>query len=139
MRNYLTNSRANGFNLFDDFFDSFFQPVVYTGKKGYMSTDVKETDKEIEFSVDLPGFDKKDISLTLSDGYLRVEANREDKQEDGNRYIRRERNFSCSRTFYVGDAITEEDVNAKYDNGTLVLVVPKKEKEIKKCKNIEIK
>ena len=57
-----------------------------------------------------------------------------ESDEDENKYVRRERSFSCSRSYYVGDAITEEDIKAKYDNGTLVLVVPKKEKQLPKKK-----
>ena len=140
MRNYLTNGRGNfGFDFFDDVFDSFFRPTVYGGHKGSMKTDIKETEKDFELSVDMPGFDKKDINLTLDGGYLTVEAKREEREEDNKNYLKRERSFSCSRSFYVGDGVTEDDIGAKYENGTLVLVVPKKEKQIPPKKQIEIK
>ena len=48
-----------------------------------MKTDIKETEKEYELAIDMPGFDKKDITLSLENGYLRVEAKREEKEEDG--------------------------------------------------------
>lgn len=138
MKNYLTN-RANGlgFNFFDDFFDDFFKPSFYHGNTGSMRTDIKEKDDGYELSVDMPGFDKKDITLSLDNGYLTVEAKREEKEESDN-YVRRERNFSCRRSYYVGGGLTEEDVKAKYLNGTLFIDIPKnKQKEITK-KNIDI-
>ena len=79
MRNYLTNRRDNTFDFFDDVFDTFFQPVLYTGRNSHIRADIKENEKEYEFSVDLPGFDKKDIELTLSDGYLIVNAKKQEK------------------------------------------------------------
>ena len=138
MRNFLTNRRNDlGFNFFDDAFEDFFKPVFYT-KSEHMRTDIKETDNEYELSVDMPGFEKKDISLSLEGGYLTVSAKREEKEENKDNYLRRERSYSCSRNFFVGDAVSEEDIKAKYNNGTLVLTVPKKEKQIPQKKNIEI-
>jgi HSP20 family molecular chaperone IbpA len=102
-----------------------------------MKTDIKETETEYELSIDMPGFDKKDINLTLENGYLSIEAKREEKEEENN-YVKRERSFSCSRSYFVGDAVTEQDIKAKYNNGTLVLNVPKKQKELPKRTNIEI-
>ena len=52
------------------------------------------------------------------------------KKNDKGQYIRRERyTGSCSRSFYVGDAVTEEDIKAKFENGTLKMLVPKKEEQ----------
>ena len=81
-------------------------------------------------SKNLPGFDKKDISVSLKNGYLTVNAAKQEKEEDGHKYVRRERNYSCSRSYYVGEGITEKDVKAKYENGILSLTVPKETKEI---------
>ena len=131
MRNNLSRRENDNFGLglFDEF-DDFFKPVFFNRKSG-MQTDVKETDKGYEFSVDMPGYDKKDIELSLNNGYLTLSAKREEKEEDGNSFIRRERSCSCSRSFYVGDNVKEEDVKAKYENGTLNMFVPKaKPKEL---------
>ena len=139
MKNYLTN-RSNhlGFNVFDDFFDDFFKPTFYGNHRNAMQTDIKETENGYELAVDMPGFDKNDISLNLENGYLTIEAKREEKDQDDNNYVRRERNYSCRRSYYVGDAVTEDDIKAKYLNGTLEISVPKKkEKEITR-KNITI-
>ena len=131
-----------GENLFDDFFGDF--PFYYdkdmknVEKKLYgrkashvMKTDIKETDNGYELVVDLPGFTKDEITAELKDGYLTIHAtsnqNKDEKDEDG-KYIRRERySGSCNRSFYVGDAITEEDIKANFENGTLKMTIPKKE------------
>ena len=131
-----------GENLFDDFFGDF--PFYYdkdmknVEKKLYgrkashvMKTDIKETDNGYELIVDLPGFTKDEITAELKDGYLTIHAtsnqNKDEKDEDG-KYIRRERySGSCNRSFYVGDAVTEEDIKASFENGTLKMTIPKKE------------
>lgn len=138
MKNYLTRAGSNdwGWGLFDKMFDDFFKPTFYR-ESASMRTDVKETENGYELSVDMPGFEKQDINLTLNNGYLTVEAKREEKQESDN-YIRRERSCSYSRSYYVGDAVTEEDVKAKYDKGILTLSVPKKDKKEIPAKTIEI-
>lgn len=139
MRNYLSRRNNDlGFGFFDDVFEDFLRPVFYSPSKENMKTDIKESEKDYSISIDMPGFDKKDIALTLSDGYLTVEATREEKEEDANNYIKRERSFSCKRSYHVGDAVTEEDIKAKYNNGTLFLTVPKKNKQITENKNIQI-
>ena len=144
-----------GENLFDDFFDDvpFFDNRAENQieKKLYgrhahnvMKTDIKETDDNYELIVDLPGFKKDEIKVSLEDGYLTIEAAKgldEDEQEKKTgKYIRKERYAgSMSRSFYVGDAITEEDVHAKYEDGILKLSVPKKEaKAVEQTKHIAI-
>ena len=139
MKNYLSRSNNSfGFDFFNDAFDDFFKPVFYGVKETSMKTDVKQTDAGYELSIDMPGYDKKDIELSLENGYLKVEAKRSEKEEDEKAFVRRERSFSCARSYYVGDGITENDVKAKYNNGTLELFVPKRQKEIPQKKNIEI-
>lgn len=138
MRNYLQrrNNDFFGLDFFSDVFDGFFAPSVVRSHDN-MRTDVKETEKAYELAVDMPGFDKKDITVELKDGYLTVSASKQEKEEDG-KYVRRERSYSCSRSYYVGDGITENDVKAKYNNGTLNLFVPKKEIKQIQSKNIQI-
>ncbi len=98
---------------------------------GLMQTDVAETDNSYVVTMNLPGFKKEDVKGELKDGYLVVSAttNSSNDQTDGEgRYIRRERySGSCSRSFYVGEDITQEDIKAKFEDGTLKLTIPKKE------------
>jgi HSP20 family protein len=120
---YLT--RRNNYDVFD-IFDRMLQPMVRTP---YMSTDISETDKAYLFSIDMPGFNKEDISITVEDGYLSVSANKSEVKEDNNNgYIYRERRTgSCSRNFYIG-AVNEDSITAKYENGILNITVPKSDK-----------
>lgn len=133
--------RRNDFDLWDDFFnDSFFsnKPVIKN-----MKTDIREKDDKYLLDIDLPGFDKGDIKISVEDGYLTVSAKKESSSEekkDGN-FIRKERySGECSRSFYIGDEIETEDVKASFKNGILTLDIPKKEKakEIPEKKYVEI-
>lgn len=146
MKNYLTRMSGNGFGglgVFDNAFADFFAPEFFgrpidARRFDAMRTDVKETEKDYELSVDMPGYDKSDIKVSLENGYVTVEAKREEKEEDEKNYLHRERSYTCSRSYYVGDAIREEDIKAKYNNGTLSLTVPKADAKKIASKNIEI-
>lgn len=119
-------------SLFDDFFDA---PFDGGAASGLMKTDIKATDEGFELEIDLPGIDKENLTVQLENGYLTVTAKAEKKTDEGKengRYIRRERfSGTYSRSFYVGEDVKDEDVKAKYDNGTLKLFVPDKEKQPK--------
>ena len=127
-----------GENLFDDFMDEFAFPDVDKAlygrhAKNLMKTDVKEKDDSYEVDMDLPGFKKDEIRMQLKDGYLTVSAakglNKDEKNKEG-KYVRRERYAgSMSRSFYVGENITEKDIHAKYENGILSFWLPKDEKK----------
>ena len=96
-----------------------------------MKTDVRETDSGYEVDIDLPGFKKDEINAQLDNGYLTISASKgldkEEKNKEG-KYIRKERyEGSCNRSFYVGDAITQDDIKAKFEDGVLKISVPKKE------------
>lgn len=136
MKNYYLQKRNNNNWLFDDFFSDFFAPVTYTKRSG-MKTDIKESDSGYDLAIDLPGFDKKDIKVSLEEGYLTIEAKMSDTEGDG-RYVHRERMQSCSRSYYVGDEVSKEDVKARYFNGTLNLFVPKKQPKKIEAQSIEI-
>ena len=117
-------------NLFDDFFDFNYSTFRYDTTE-LMKTDIKETDNGYEVTMNLPGVKKEDVKAELKDGYLTIQASsntsKDEKDNDG-RYIRRERYAgTCSRSFYVGDAVTQEDIKAKFENGTLTLDIPKKD------------
>ena len=120
-------------SLFDDLFTDFNQangrrPKNRMNVPGVMKTDIKETEKEYELSIELPGYKKEDVNAELKDGYLIISATNEqnDEEKDDNGYIRKERYYgSCQRTFYVGKDLKEEDIKAKFENGVLTLDVPK--------------
>ncbi len=116
-----------GNSMLDDFWG---MPFTGGGHE-MMSTDVKETEEGYEVIMNLPGFTKEDVKGEVKDGYLTISAStstsNDTKDEEG-KYIHRERySGSCSRSFYVGDAVTQEDIKAKFEDGTLKLLIPKKE------------
>ena len=111
-------------NLFDDMFDDSF----FRSYNSYMKTDIKEVDNQYVLDIEMPGFNKKDISVELNDGYLTISGNKstnnDEKDTKGN-IIRQERySGSYSRSFYVGDSIKKEDIKANYDNGELKIYLP---------------
>lgn len=104
--------------------------------KRAMRTDVVDDGDHYTVKADLPGFDKKDISVSLSDGVLTVSAKHTDSQdkkdEKTGKYLRRERTSSAyERSFAVGDEVKPEEIHASYENGVLCLTIPKKETEKK--------
>ena len=119
--------------FFDDFFDDTKNALKAMPSTNLMKTDIIENENGYELDIELPGYAKEDIKGELKDGYLTVSAAKSesnDKKDDEGKYIRKERYYgSCSRSFYVGDAITEEDIKAKFENGVLKMSIPKKEKE----------
>ena len=137
-----------GENLFDDWMDFSFPDIdkkLY-GKhaKNVMKTDIKEKDEGYELVVDLPGFKKDEIEVQLENGYLTISAAKgldKDETDKNGKYLRQERYAgSMSRSFYVGEGITEEDIHGKFENGILKLDIPKEEVrkvEQKKCIAIE--
>lgn len=133
--------RRHDFDLLDDVFgDAFFNERA----SKLMKTDIKEKEDKYVIDIDLPGYEKEGIELNIQDGYLTVHAtvNKNEKDEEKGKFVRKER-FSgeCTRSFYVGENVTEDEIKAKFRNGTLTIEVPKKEekKEIaeRKCIPIE--
>lgn len=128
-------ARRNFFNDFmsDPFDFGFFgtNPTPKASTSSLMKTDVKETDKGYELAIDLPGFKKENVQIELNEGYLTINAKTEhedEKKDENGTFLRKERfSGSCSRSFYVGDDISEEDVSAKFADGILTITVPKKE------------
>ena len=122
-----------GEDLFNDWFSFPDIDKKFYGKSTdqVMKTDIKEKDNEYEVDIELPGFKKEDVKAELKDGYLTISAaknvNNDEKKEDG-KYIRKERfSGNVSRSFYVGEDMTQEDIHAKFEDGILKLTVPKKE------------
>ena len=113
-------------------------------EKPVMKTDIMETADSYELDIDLPGFKKEEIQAHLEKGYLTITASKSadaDQKSGSGKYIRRERyTGSLSRSFYVGDYLTEQDVRAKFENGILKLSIPKKDAKAvqqKRCISID--
>ena len=122
-------------SLFDELFDDFARPMRnaarYSASPSVMRTDVKESDTGYELNIDLPGYRKENVKAELKDGYLTISAESRqdnDQKDDAGKYIRRERYYgTCSRSFYVGEDVTQEDIRARFEDGILIVSVPKKE------------
>ena len=158
-------------DIFDDFFDfpRFRMPAEAEHKlygkhaSGLMKTDIRDKDGNYELDIDLPGFKKDEISLTLDNGYLVVGARKmldEEEKDDKGKLLRQERysgamqrsfyvggkllrqerySGAMQRSFYVGEGIDENDVKAKFEDGVLRLTFPKeKEPELPEKKTIMI-
>ena len=136
-----------GENVFDDWMDFSFPDIdkkLY-GKhaKNVMKTDIREMDDSYEVVIDLPGFKKDEIEVQLENGYLTISAAKgldKDETDKQGKYLRQERYAgSMSRSFYVGEDITEEDIHGKFKNGILKLDIPKVEaKKVEQKKHIAI-
>lgn len=138
MSNYLIKRNGgSSFDLLDDAFNSFFKPMFYEEKYNVMKTDIRETEKSYLMEVEVPGFEKKDISISLEKGYLTVSAEKKECSDKSENYLRKERSCRVSRSYYVGE-VNKEAVKAKYENGVLEIEIPKKEKEIPTAHNILI-
>jgi HSP20 family protein len=130
-------------NLFDDFMNDF---PFYNDKdmrkmerklyghhgKNMMKTDIRETDSSYELEMDLPGFKKDEVKVSLENGYLTVSAtkglNQDEKEKKTGRYICRERYMgACERSFYVGEDVSEDDIKGEFRHGILKLTIAKKE------------
>lgn len=132
-----------GENIFDDFMSDFpffndrdmrraERKLYGHHAKNVMKTDIRETDGGFDLEIDLPGFKKDEIKVSLDNGYLTVSAakglDQDEQEKESGKYIRRERYAgACQRSFYVGEQIEEGDIKAEFKHGILKLSVPKKE------------
>ena len=120
-------------NLFDDFFGDMFEDSFFSQSMlpQMMKTDVLEKDGQYLLDIELPGYDKKDVQAELKDGYLTIEANKDqtiENKDDKSNYVRKERyTGSMKRTFYVGEDVNEEDIQAGFKDGILKVAIKKPE------------
>ena len=118
--------RRNGNGL--DVFDEVFMDPFFSEKENkIMKTDIKEKDGNYVLEVDVPGYNKENIQIELHEGYITVTATHNEEKEDKNsKYLKRERfTGMCSRNYYVGENVKEEDVKANFKNGILTITFPK--------------
>lgn len=138
MKRYITTYNPNG-SLFDAF-DSLFKPM-FADEQRDMRTDIKESDTDYELEIEMPGFQKDRISVSLEDGYLNVSGTKNTKEESenqGKKYLRKEISEAFQRSYYVGTDINEDSIKAKYDNGILSLIIPKPQPKTPQLRSINI-
>ena len=136
MRKYLPDVFDDDYDLFEDFDRNFFgrrNPLVGHHEKNLMKTDIRDEKDHYEMMVDLPGFKKDEIQLSLQDGYLTISAEKgldKDENDKNGNLIRQERySGALSRSYYIGESITEDEVKAKFEDGVLSIIIPKKEEK----------
>jgi HSP20 family protein len=107
-------------NLFDDLYDT-------KKSSNVMRTDIYEKDGNYVIEADVPGFKKENVKVDYEDGYLTITAKREEEIEENTNYIRKERHYGeFTRSYYVGN-INEDDIKAKFEDGTLKVIFPKED------------
>lgn len=129
-------------SLFDDLMGEFAfsafprvdRALYGNNAKNLMKTDIKETETGYEVDMDLPGFNKDEVKVSLENGYLTICAaktfDNDEKEKETGKYIRRERySGTCERPFYVGEAMNENDIRGEFKHGILRLTIPKKEEK----------
>ena len=116
----------------------FFDDNFFRGEDNIKS-DVYEKDGNVVVEMEAPGYTKDDINISIDKGELSVTFEKKEENEENKKYLHRERKSysKVSRSFYLGD-IDEEDIDASFKNGILVVSAPKK-KEIETKKTISIK
>lgn len=134
----IQNQRLNLENLVENFFNDAFFPSLYANE-GQMKVDIKENEKEFIVEAELPGVNKDDIGVELTEDMLTLSVTRNEQiNEETEKYVRRERRYgSMTRSFYVNN-IDSEKINAKFENGILTINLPKKTPETKKGGRIQI-
>ncbi len=126
-------------DLLSNFFDDVTDYNIFN-RNSLMKTDIKELEDSFELLVELPGFKKEDVRVSVDNKYLNIEANREYlKEEDKDtKFIRRERYYgTIKRSFYVGN-ITIDEIKGEFKDGILTLTVPKESKNIPEKKYLSL-
>jgi len=127
-------------DFFDRFFADFALPsIAFEDTEWMPAFDVSETDKELIIKGEVPGMDKKDINITVSDGMLTIRGEKKhEKKEENEQYHRVERRYGAfSRTMRLPHEVEADKVDATYKEGVLSIRLPKS--EAVEPKKIEIK
>lgn len=147
-RDPFTALRTEMNRLFDDFtgigFPSFprFDLGVFGGHAGAVApvVDVKEDDKKIIITAELPGLGEDDVDLSLRDGVLTLSGEKKsEKEEKGENYHVSERRYgSFQRSFRLPESVDDAKVSASFDKGVLTVELPKRKEAAKQAKKIKI-
>lgn len=122
--------KRNDFDLFDDFFGDMFNNFAGNMvEPQLMRTDIQEKDGQYLLDIELPGYEKKDVQAELKDGYLTISAKKDqsiESKDEKSHFVRKERyTGSMKRSFYVGEDVKEEDIQAGFKDGVLKVIVKK--------------
>jgi HSP20 family protein len=127
--------------LFDDFFRGWDMPAAFNGAALTPHVDVKESDKEITVTAELPGVAEKDIEVSISGDVLTLKGEKkaEKEEKDGN-YHRIERRYgSFHRSFSLPSEVDAAAVAASHKNGVLTVTLPKSKAAREASRKIAVK
>jgi HSP20 family protein len=145
---HIKPSREEFMVPFDSLFDDIIQKTMpsftdefgvnFFGSNSYPKVDVIDHNDRVTIEAEIPGLSKKEVSVDLEENILTVSGLKKTKEEDpGIKYIRKElKRSSFKRSFKLGENINQKNVNADFNNGILLITLPKKEPE--KPKKIKI-
>lgn len=119
-------------SLFSDFFSTDFFSDDHFNRaitRSVPAANVKETPASFEVELSAPGMKKEDFKVEIHEDVLSIECNKEEENEEVNeRYTRKEfRTTSFMRSFRLPQNTVSDKIDAKYENGILKLVIPKRE------------
>lgn len=103
--------------------------------------DVKETEKDVRISAELPGIDAKDLEISISENVLTLHGEKKgEKEEKEDRYYSRERSYgSFHRDISLPAPVDSDKATATFKHGVLIVVIPKRTNIKEKSKKIEVK
>ena len=128
---------------FDRIFDNMFNidiPIRSKENSYYPAVDIEETEKEFILSADMPGLKKKEVTIDIHDGIITIKGERMNEDKSSfNGYRMNERQFgSFNRSFRLPDNVNEDKIAAKFDNGELLITLPKTKEIIPEGRQIKI-
>lgn len=128
------------FNDMDPFFGNA-PALMQAGVDFNPLMDIKDTEKELSITIDIPGMDKKDIQISIEESMLTIKGEKKaEKQEEKDGYVHTERHFgSFLRRIQLPENVIKDKLNAEYKDGVLKLTAPKKEAPKPETKKVEVK
>ena len=130
MNNYLKRkTETSPFN--ETWYKDFFQIPSFLNRENYLKTDILETENEYNLIIDAPGIKKEDVKIYNEEGYLTIEVNHScSLHSSNNNYLKKERmHESYSRSYYIGNGVNSDEINATFHDGILEISFPKTKKE----------
>ncbi|MGK6314637.1 Hsp20/alpha crystallin family protein [Neorhizobium sp. DT-125] len=130
--------------LFDDVFRSFDNRLPAFGSfpslnAGWPTVEISETDKEIKVTAEVPGMEEKDIEVLLDDGVLTLKGEKRSETEDQEKQFSERFYGRFERRIPLDYEVEDDNVDARFKNGVLTVVLPKSEKAQSQVKRIAIK
>ncbi len=124
------NATDYGFDAVSELLDRFFNDEERLPNHYFAvpPANIAETDKDFRIELAVPGYQKSDFNIELDENLLVVSLEKQNNSEDNQEYVLKEFDYSnFQRSFRLSDKVKKEDISAKYKNGVLNIVIPKKE------------